>query len=141
MGGAGIDRAIEDALLRHEFSDDMKVFVRTLATGAVTRLSELDSFYARFLKADWTPDRLAVTDRIALRLAVFELWNQENTPPKVIITEAVNLAKKFGSAESGRFVNGVLAKVLESSPKKDWDSPLGEIRVGEVVSGEESLNI
>ncbi len=128
QGGEGIDRAVLDALDRQEFSEEMQVFVRTLASGAVTKVGEIDACYACYLKEGWIPDRLAVTDRIALRIAVFELWHQQDTPPKVVISEAVNLAKKFGSDESGRFVNGVLARVLEDSPKKDWPavSAVGE---------------
>lgn len=120
QGGGSIEKAVGDALSRQEFSDEAAIMVRSLASGAVTAPHELDEKFARFLKKGWDPDRLATIDLIVLRLAVFELWNMPEIPPKVTISEAVSLAKRFGSEESGRFINGVLANVLESSPKKEW---------------------
>jgi N utilization substance protein B len=120
-GGSSIAVAIADALSRQRFSDEAASLVRELAVGAITGVVELDGRYAPFLKSGWTPERLAVVDRLLLRMAVFELWSMPDVPPKVTITEAVNLAKRFGGAESGPFINGVLGKVLEVSPKREWE--------------------
>ena len=89
----------------------------------VTDTAALEEKFSKFLKKGWTLDRLAVSDRLALRLATYELFEIPDLPPKVSIAEAVKIAKKFGTADSGRFVNGVLAKVLLDSPKKDWQPP------------------
>jgi transcription antitermination factor NusB len=123
-GGSSIAKAIEEALARNKYAPEAEQLVRSLAEGAVTAVAELDARYAPYLKGNWTPDRLSLIDRLVLRMAVFELWSLPNVPPKVTITEAVKLAKRFGSAESGGFVNAVLGKVLEDSPKKEWVAPV-----------------
>jgi N utilization substance protein B len=90
-------------------------------------VSEIDARYSPFLKSGWTPDRLALVDRLVLRLAVFELWGMPEIPPKVTITEAVELAKRFGGADSGSFINGVLGRVLQVSPKAGWTGEAAEV--------------
>lgn len=64
---------------------------------------------------NWTMERMAVVDRNILRVAVFELQYRPDVPFKVIIDEAVELAKRYGSEESGAFINGVLDKVHKST--------------------------
>jgi transcription antitermination protein NusB len=59
----------------------------------------------------WTLERMAMTDRNVLRLATAELLTQDDTPTAVVLNEAVDLAKRFGTDDSGRFVNGVLAAI------------------------------
>jgi N utilization substance protein B len=59
----------------------------------------------------WALERMSVVDRNILRLAVFELGWEREVPPKVTINEAIEIAKKFGTRESGRFINGVLDRV------------------------------
>jgi transcription antitermination protein NusB len=56
----------------------------------------------------WTLDRLAATDRAVLRAAIAELLAREGTPARVVLDEAIEIAKRYGAADSGRFVNGVL---------------------------------
>jgi N utilization substance protein B len=131
-GGASIASATEEALARQKFSPEAAAFVRRLAEGAVTGVVELDARYAPYLKSGWTPERLSLIDRLVLRLAVFELWSEPEVPPKVTITEAVNLAKRYGSKESGPFINAVLGKALEASPKRDWlpSQPARSVRPG-----------
>ena len=120
-GGCPIDEAVAEALVRQSFTAEASGFVSSLAAGAMTSVVELDSRFAPFLKIGWTPERLAMVDRLLLRMAVYELWSCEEVPPKVTITEYVKLAKRFGSADSGPFINAVLGKVLEVSPKREWD--------------------
>jgi N utilization substance protein B len=59
----------------------------------------------------WHLDRMAVVDRNILRMAVYELLWQSDVPPKVTINEAIEIAKKFGTRESSRFINGVLDRI------------------------------
>ena len=120
VGRSSIDRAISQALERTPFTPDAEELLRTLANGMVTDSKALEEKFSKYLKEGWTLDRIAVSDRLVLRLATYELFNMPDLPPKVSIAEAVKIAKKFGTADSGRFVNGVLAKVLLDSPKKDW---------------------
>ena len=67
---------------------------------------------------NWQFDRIALMDRLILRMALCELINYEEIPPKVTINEAIDLAKKYSTYESGRFVNGVL-DALYRKLKKD----------------------
>ena len=120
VGHVAINRACDDVLGRKNYADEIVEFITDLADGMVTETRVLDDTFGPFLKSGWTPDRLAISDLLALRMAVVELYDFPEIPPKVTITEAINIAKKFGTEESGRFVNGVLAKVLAESPKKDW---------------------
>ncbi|MBW3651288.1 MAG: transcription antitermination factor NusB [Actinobacteria bacterium] len=85
-------------------------FVLELVEGVEARGAELDEVLGRFAKG-WAVDRMPVLDRAILRMAVFELVAQPRTPVAVVISEAVELAKRYSTEESGKFVNGVLAGV------------------------------
>ena len=122
VGDVPIEEAIEDALERTEYAADAAEMVREIAEGIVDKGREDEAHFAKHLKEGWSPDRLAISDRIALRLAVYELLHMPDMPPKVTLSEAVHLAKKFGTEDSGPFVNAVLAKVLLDTPKKDWSA-------------------
>jgi transcription antitermination protein NusB len=89
----------------------IREFAVSLARGVISRLPELD---ARLVdQADnWRLERMAAVDRNILRLALYELLFETDTPPAVVIDEAVEIAKRFGSERSSQFVNGVLDGVL-----------------------------
>ena len=70
---------------------------------------------------NYTVDRLTAVDRNVLRVATWELFHLAYIPPVVTINEAIEIAKKYATAESGRFVNGVLGTMLKRSPKRDYD--------------------
>ncbi len=69
--------------------------------------AEIDGLIKRFSE-HWRLERMSIVDRNILRLAVFELLNRPDIPAKVSINEAVDLGKKFGSEDSGSFINGIL---------------------------------
>lgn len=82
-------------------------FAAALARGTIDRRDEIDAKLAE--QADnWRLDRMAAVDRNILRLAMYELLYSPDTPPAVVIDEAVEIAKRFGSERSSQFVNGVL---------------------------------
>jgi N utilization substance protein B len=85
-------------------------FVFHLVEGVVDCIPELDQVMAE-LAPEWPVDQIAVIDRNILRMAIYELLFELDTPPKVAINEAVELAKRFGSDSSPRFVNGVLGSL------------------------------
>ncbi len=87
---------------------ETRLFVRELVLGTLENVAQSDSIIAPLLEG-WTLDRLPTIDRIVLRMSVYELGHL-STPRPVVINEAVELAKKFSTEDSGRFVNGVLAK-------------------------------
>jgi len=84
-----------------------------LVNGVWSRREELDAYISRF-SHHWRLQRLAAVDRAILRLALFELLYCPDIPGKVAINEAVELAKRFGTEQSGAFVNGILDSFLKS---------------------------
>src|ERR1700676_4941510 len=93
---------------------DTRVFVRDLVLGTLENAAESDAIIAPLLEG-WTIDRLPTIDRIVLRMSVFELKHRKETDPAVVINEAVELAKKFSTEDSGRYVNGVLGRIAANS--------------------------
>jgi N utilization substance protein B len=85
----------------------MRAMAERLAVGAQGRVEELDAAIAE-AAANWRLDRIAPVDRTILRLGAYELAGEHDTPPAVVLDEAVELAKRFGEADSPAFVNGVL---------------------------------
>ena len=81
-----------------------------LIQGIIPKLPEIDA-KLRGLADNWDFERLAVVDRNILRLAIYEMLYRPEIPPVVSINEAIEIAKKFSTAESGKFVNGLLDKV------------------------------
>lgn len=88
-------------------SPQAEAFAQRLVTGTVEHAGEIDPVIARSAE-HWRPERMAVIDRLILRMAVFQLQQMPDVPPTVVINEAIELARRFGGEESGRFVNGVL---------------------------------
>ncbi len=88
----------------------VKDFALNLVNNVSQKLKILDEQISKFA-TNWQLDRMATVDRNILRLAAYELLFKEDIPPKVAINEAVELAKKYGDLESGKFVNGVLDKI------------------------------
>ena len=93
-----------------DLSEENREFTRSLVDGVVKHLDELDAGIRKFAPA-WPIDQLAMIDRNILRLAIFEILFDNKVPVKVAASEAVALAKAFGSENSARFVNGVLGSV------------------------------
>ncbi|MDP2939369.1 MAG: transcription antitermination factor NusB [Candidatus Omnitrophota bacterium] len=89
---------------------EVKEFAFTLVKGTIENLKDIDKKITDYA-VNWQLKRMAVVDRNILRLATFELLYLKDIPPKVSINEAVDLAKKYGDIESGRFVNGILDKI------------------------------
>jgi N utilization substance protein B len=104
---------LEDALaeVHRALQPEGLAFARQLLRGAVANIQTIDPLIARYAE-DWSLDRMASIDRNVLRLAVFEIIHLPDIPPSVSIDEAVELAKKYSTAESGKFVNGVLGSLL-----------------------------
>lgn len=86
-----------------------------LVRGVARHRRELDAAIEA-VSQNWRLDRMARVDRNVLRLAAFELLHQGDVPVKVVINEAIELGKKFGSESSGAFINGVLDRVAGALP-------------------------
>ena len=96
--------------LEKDTDKDLRDFVSTLVNGVIDNLERVDKEVISFAK-NWQMHRMAVIDRNVLRLATFELLFIEDIPRKVSINEAIELAKKYGDKDSGKFVNGILDKI------------------------------
>lgn len=88
----------------------VRAFAEPLIRGAIEHRQEADTLIARFCK-NWDLRRIAPVDRNIMRLAIYEMLHREDIPPVVSINEAVDIAKKFSTQDSGKFVNGILDKV------------------------------
>ena len=98
-------------LEEHPLPPEGETFLRLLVSGVVRHREQLDALIQQYAPA-WPVSQIAVVDRNVLRIALFELSGLTDTPPKVAINEAVELAKTFGSDSSPRFVNGVLGSAV-----------------------------
>lgn len=94
-----------------------KDFVTKLVMGVVKHLQQLDEAIAP-LAPEWPVDQIARIDKIILRMSLYELVIEKDTPPKVVINEAVELAKSFGGDNSSKFINGVLGSALQKELDK-----------------------
>jgi N utilization substance protein B len=93
-------------------ADTTRAFANKLFEGAAKDADELDALIVQHAQ-NWRLERMAIIDRAVLRLAIYELRIAE-TPPKVVLNEAVDLAKKFSSEDAGAFVNGILDAVSKT---------------------------
>jgi N utilization substance protein B len=108
--GHDVDDVINRLLADKGLSGENSEFVRQQAHGVIINRQQIDENIGRFAPA-WPVNQLSVVDRNILRLAIFELLMDNRVPISVVINEAVELAKKFGSDSSAKFVNGVLGSV------------------------------
>lgn len=110
----GANPAAADEFLRARLKlDELVEFGRSLVAGVRRNRAELDARVAQTAD-NWGIDRMAATDRNVLRLGAYEILYTD-TPDRVAINEAVELAKRFGSGHSAQFVNGILDRFLPSS--------------------------
>jgi N utilization substance protein B len=104
-----VSRAHFAHFVEERTEDDVREFAERLLQGTLKRLAEIDALIETGSR-NWRLERMAVVDRSVLRLAVFELIDGE-VPKEVVMNEALELGKEFGSEESASFINGVLAGV------------------------------
>jgi N utilization substance protein B len=86
-------------------------FALSLVRGTKQQQEKIDQLLAQYAE-HWDLERMSVVDRNILRMAVYELLWAPEVPPKAAINEALEIAKKFGTTESSRFINGVLDRIL-----------------------------
>lgn len=116
------DFKIEPVLKRNiarykEMLDDVE-FIEQLVRGVNSQAAELDA-KLQPVAPEWPIDQIARMDRLVLRIGLYELENENDVPPKVVINEAVELAKAFGGDNSSKFVNGVLGTLLRDIENDD----------------------
>ena len=94
----------------HEVEDEVRSFAETLVDGVTRERDRLDALIAG-AAANWRVERMAVVDRNILRMGAYELSHLPDTPAAVILDEAIEVGKRFGTEQSGAFINGVLDAV------------------------------
>jgi transcription antitermination protein NusB len=95
-----------------EFPIDPDPFAADLVAGVGDHQTEIDDVIRRFAK-DWSLERMPVVDRNLLRIGIYELLHRPDVPTAAVISEAVELARRYSTEESGRFVNGMLGRIAE----------------------------
>ncbi|MBI4325168.1 MAG: transcription antitermination factor NusB [Chloroflexi bacterium] len=100
----------------------LRQFAEPLIRGTLEHRDQLDAEIKKYA-INWDLHRMAVVDRNVLRLAIYEMLHRDDIPPVVSINEAVDIAKKFSTEESGKFVNGLLDRV-----KRDLMRPAREVK-------------
>ncbi len=117
-----IESAFNEHVCHFLTPQDQLSFARELSVGTYKNRQALDDA-VQALSTNWSVGRMSLVDLVILRLAIFELQQFPKTPPKVVMDEAIELAKKFGSLESPSFVNGILdAWVGKNCPKPEPDA-------------------
>lgn len=101
---------LERQIVEHRMKEDLAEFARSLLSGVLEKREEIDAVIERTAPA-WPAQQLSPVDRNILRIAIREFLVDNLTPAGAAINEAVEMAKKFGSESSGRFINGVLGSV------------------------------
>ena len=94
-----------------------KPFFLTLVNGVLETITEIDTLIERFSK-NWKISRMSCVDRNVMRIAVYEMLYCEDITPKVSINEAVDVGKKFGTEESGAFINGIMDSIRDALVKE-----------------------
>ncbi len=119
VGSAPPDVAIEAVLDEHwpEASEAVKRFAGEIVHGTVLHMAELDALIAEHSQ-HWRLERLAVIDRLVLRLALWELLYAPETPPAVVLNEALELTRAFSTDDAVKFVNGVLDAIRQALDRR-----------------------
>ena len=112
IGGRSVDEAAE-TFFAFQWpnvdppDEELRGFATTLARDTIARLDAIDPLIAETAER-WRPERMAVVDRLILRMAICELLRDAGTPPAVVINEALELARTFSTEEAVKFINGLL---------------------------------
>lgn len=98
------------------YDAETQTFAEALARGTLEKRPAIDEQIKKVTE-NWELDRIAAVDRNVLRLAIYEMMFRDDVPPVVSINEAIEIAKKFSTKESGKFVNGILDRIRKELPR------------------------
>jgi N utilization substance protein B len=107
-----VEETFSTFFCERSYRPEIEEFAKQLAIGTREHREEIDKIISKSLD-NWRLPRIAVVDRNILRMAVYEFLYELNTPKKVVINEAIEIGKKYGSKESGQFINGVLDAIKQ----------------------------
>lgn len=111
------DKDFETFWSDKDVSEDIKRFTESLVNGTLNKLNEIDSKIEKVAE-NWIINRMAAVDRNILRIAAYEILCRKDIPSAVTINEAIEIAKKFSTAEAAPFINGILDKLAKESGKR-----------------------
>ena len=117
LNGGDLDEQIKLFLERNSSQEDVANFMKELVMSLIDKMEEIDEIIQKF-SDHWILDRMTVIDRNILRMGACELLFNFSTPPKVVINEAIDIAKKYGNEDSPEFINGILDKVYNEIGQK-----------------------
>lgn len=109
--GSALEAILEEPAIIHDNEAPFSDFTRELVLTAAKSAEESDAIIESHAR-NWSFERIAILDRLILRLAIAEFLHFDDIPPKVTIDEAIELGKKYSTGKSGRFINGMLDSVL-----------------------------
>lgn len=118
----------------HELEDDLKVFAEEIVKGVYKHREKINRKIRESAK-NWSLDRMAAVDRNVIRIAAYEMLFRMDIPTSVAINEAIEIAKRFGTDESGAFVNGILDSMARTAGKLDAERGEGAVREAAPLKG------
>ncbi|MCK9483624.1 MAG: transcription antitermination factor NusB [Candidatus Marinimicrobia bacterium] len=111
LTGYPLAQVVEDVIEESDLQGELKVFTKELFMAAALHRDELDKFI-QDKSENWDFERIAIIDRLIIRMAICEFKYFDDIPPKVSISEAIEIAKRYSTDDSSAFVNGILDAVL-----------------------------
>jgi len=118
VGEIALEEAIKNFWKVGKVHPEIRDFTLKLSRGVMENIVQIDENIKKYTM-NWTINRINNIDRNILRIAIYELIYCTDIPYKVAINEAIEIAKKYGTLESGKFINGVLDKVAKEKGKKE----------------------
>lgn len=117
-----VDLSFDDfwSKMAESIDKESRGFTEVLVRGAYDNLAAIDEIISKYTD-NWNISRMAVIDRNIMRMSVYEMLYRDDIPPNVSINEAIELAKKYGDVDSGKFVNGILDKIKKVELKGKWE--------------------
>lgn len=107
-------RELQEHFDHFKIPQELREFSALLVAGALKDANHLDELIRKHSAPHWKLERMTAVDRSLLRIAIYELLNHKETPPSVVIDEAVELAKQFGTEDSPAFINGLLDSIRKT---------------------------
>lgn len=111
-------RAIYEDLLEEKSVEDQRGFIKEIYEGTLENREGIDELISEFT-VGWKVDRLAFLDRNILRMAIYEMLYYDDTPAEVVMNEAIELAKDYGTDNAPEFVNGILDRIWDEKSEKE----------------------
>ena len=117
LNEGNLDEQITLFFERNPSQKDVESFMKDLVVSLIDKMKEVDETIQKY-SDHWVLNRMAVIDRNILRIGTFELLFSLSTPPKVVINEAIDIARKYGNEDSPQFINGILDRVYKEIGQK-----------------------